>query len=285
MKRRVWPAALLSLAVAAAHAQYTYNSYYDLVYTNGGGAPQTLDLFIPNKPGTDPLPAIVFVHGGGWVGGSKEDFRGYAQYYAQTGYVTISINYRLTPNWHWMAQIDDCQAAVRWLRKYASIIRVNPDKIGCCGASAGGHLVLWMGTTDTLNDLDPDLHGYSSRVQAVVDYFGPTDMTKPYEWDPSIWFLIVSLVGRNPVSDYLAYVNVSPLYFASPDDAPTLMFHGDSDPIVPVAQSRRMQARLLQAGVPVWYYEYPGQGHGFNAFYAWDSLVRINGFFDHWLKN
>jgi acetyl esterase/lipase len=235
-----------------------------VVYTTASGFPQKLDLFQPLFTSRS-RPAIVMVHGGGWSGGDKSAYTALGRHYAGLGYVCASINYRLTPTHVWPAQIDDTQAAVRWMRKNAFVLGLDPNRIGAVGASAGGHLVLFLGETDTLNDFDPLLSGYSSRVQAVVDYFGPTDMMFPWEWAPNIWTLIQNLVGQawRPGSE--AYQAVSPLYFVTPDDSPTVVFHGTADPVVPFAQSQRVVAAFQSKQVPVYYFEFPGEGHGFTG--------------------
>lgn len=274
-----WFLGFLALVGAAVGmGQYTVTQYNDLVYTTASGYPQTLDLFVPIT-GVQPRPAIVFVHGGGWSGGSKADFDSWGQYYGAMGYVCISINYRLTPAHYWPAQIDDTQAAVRWMRKMADSLNVNPNRIGAVGASAGGHLVLFLGETDTLHDFDPTLSGYSSKVQAVADYFGPSDMTRQNEWDPSIWALIQALAGPGSKSMAQRWTAGSPLYYVKPTDSPTIVFQGDADPIVPVDQSRRIVARKQAVGAPVSYYEFPGEGHGFSNDPFWVSVNAITSFF------
>lgn len=256
--------ALAFLLATLGYSQGGIRETYNIVYTTASGFPQRLDLFQPllynrNRPG------IVMVHGGGWSAGDKSAYTATARYYASLGYVCASINYRLAPAHVWPAQIDDTQAAVRWMRKYSGKIGLNPARIGAVGASAGGHLVLFLGETDTLNDFDPDLSGYSSRVQAVVDYFGPTDFMNPLEWNPGVWPLIQNLIGQPWFPGSPAYQAASPLYFVSAGDAPTVIFHGTADATVPVGQSQRIVPVMQANSVPVDYYEFPGQGHGFNA--------------------
>ncbi len=250
----------LGFAQAGGRVKETYN----IVYTSASGFPQRLDLFQPTFTSRN-RPGIVMVHGGGWSGGDKSAYTALARHYANLGYVCTSINYRLTPAHVWPAQIDDTQAAVRWMRKNAFVLGLNPNRIGAVGASAGGHLVLFLGETDTLNDFDPLLSGYSSRVQAVVDYFGPTDMTVPSEWAPGIWTLIQNLVGEPYRPGSPAYRAVSPLYYVTPDDAPTVVFHGTADATVPVAQSQRIFAAMQANQVPVSYFQFAGEGHGFTG--------------------
>jgi acetyl esterase/lipase len=261
---RAFLAALAVLIATLGFAQGPVTETYDVVYTTASGFPQRLDLFQPvlTRRGR---PGIVMVHGGGWSGGDKSAYTALGRYYAGLGYVCASINYRLAPAHVWPAQIDDTQAAVRWMRKNSRALGLDPARIGAVGASAGGHLVLFLGETDTLNDFDPALSGYSSRVQAVVDYFGPTDLMNPVEWAPNIWTLIQNLIGQSWRPGSAAYQAASPLYFVTPDDAPTVVFHGTADATVPVAQSQRIFAAFQASQVPVSYYQFAGQGHGLSA--------------------
>ncbi|MBV6457861.1 MAG: Dipeptidyl aminopeptidase BIII [Fimbriimonadaceae bacterium] len=275
----------LSIALAAvgsvAWSQFAVTEIPDIVYTQGGGTPQRMDLYLPALGSSTGRPGIIFVHGGGWVSGSKADFADWARYYAAQGYVCASIDYRLTPNHVWPAQIDDTQASVRFMRKWAPIIGMDPAKIAAIGASAGGHLVLFLSTIDTLNDADPDLHGYSSRVSLAVDYFGPTDFRHPNEWDPIIWQLINSLAGTSTSQGLLKHRQASPLTYVSPDDNPVLIFHGAVDPIVPVDQSRRYAKLLSERGVPHEYVEFPLEGHGFSSH---DNFMYCLARTDVWLQ-
>ena len=256
--------ALTMLLAALGFAQGPVKESHDIVYTTASGFPQLLDLYQPVFSSRN-RPAIIMVHGGGWSGGNKSANIALARHYANLGYVCVSINYRLAPTHVWPAQIDDTQAAVRWMRKNSRALGLNPQRIGAVGASAGGHLSLFLGATDTINDFDPALSGYPSRVQAVVDYFGPTDLTNLFEWSPTIWPLIQNLVGQPWFPGSPAYQAASPLFLVTPDDAPTVVFHGTADNVVPVSQSQRIVAAMQANQVPVHYYEFPGQGHGFNA--------------------
>ena len=270
--------ALAVLLSTLGYSQGGVRETYDIVYTTASGFPQRLDLFQPLFTNRS-RPGIVMVHGGGWSGGDKSAYTTTARYYASLGYVCVSINYRLAPAHVWPAQIDDTQAAVRWMRKNYRSLGLNPAKIGAVGASAGGHLVLFLGETDTLNDFDPNLSGYSSRVQAVVDYFGPTDLMNPREWNPGVWPLIQNLIGQPWFPGTPAYQAASPLYFVSAGDAPTVIFHGTADAVVPVGQSQRIVPVMQASNVPVNYYEFAGQGHGFNAAYNNLSIQVMTTFF------
>lgn len=270
--------ALAVLACAGVSAQYSVQEIPNLVYTEASGHPQLLDLYLPTPLTSLNRPGIVFVHGGGWAAGSKADFAGFARYYAAKGYVCACINYRLTQVQPWPAQIDDVQASVRWMRKFAPLIGLNPNRIGAAGGSAGGHLALLLGSTETLNDFDPALTGYSSKVRAVVDFYGPSDMSVRTEWLPEIWPLITALAGRPYAPFSLQYRVISPLTYVTSDDAPALIFQGDADAVVPVEQSRRIVARMQQRGVPVTYFEFPGQGHGFDGPTSNTCLLAMDAF-------
>lgn len=271
----------LSCLGAASWSQFAVIEVHDVVYTQGNGTPQRLDLYLPSNAAGTGRPGIVFVHGGGWVGGSKNDFADWARYYAAQGYVCASIDYRLAPAHAWPAQIDDTQASVRWMRKWAPFLGLNPSRIAAIGGSAGGHLVLFLGSTDTFNDVDPELRGYSSRVSMVVDYYGPTDFGQPKEWDPLIWNLITSMVGSPPSQGFQKYRQASPITHVTPDDRPTLIFHGAMDTIVPVSQSRRHYQRLIQQGVIAEYVEFPTEGHGFSSY---DNFLYCLARTDVWLR-
>ncbi|MCA1596841.1 MAG: alpha/beta hydrolase, partial [Chloroflexi bacterium] len=148
----------------------------DVQYGEAGGQKLLLDVYVPWGPSMD-RPAILFIHGGSWMGGDKGDYHSFALKMASRGYVGFAVNYRLANKWgnKWPAQIDDVQRAVRWVRAHARQYGVDPDRVGAIGESAGGHLVAMLGVTDTWNNSDPALAGYSSRVNCVVDLFGPTD--------------------------------------------------------------------------------------------------------------
>lgn len=148
-----------------------------LPYVAGGMERQQLDLYLPEKA-EGPLPVIVCVHGGAWLGGSKDNCP--AIRFALKGYAVASINYRLSHQAVFPAQIEDCKVAIRWLRANATKYKLDPEHIGVWGASAGGHLVALLGTTGDVKELEGKGGNLdqSSRVQAVVDWFGPTDFTR-----------------------------------------------------------------------------------------------------------
>ncbi len=239
----------------------------DLVYATADGADLTLDCFSPRSEG--PHPAIVFIHGGGWTAGDKSIWDDEALRFVDEGYVAISIDYRLAPAAPFPAAVEDCKAAVRWLRAHAVELDVDPDRIGAMGSSAGGHLAAMLGVTDGTEGLEGASGGLalSSRVQAVVDYFGPTDLTQAGMLpDPAI----VAFLGGTCAQQPIRCAQASPVSYVSPDDPPFLIVHGTRDARVPFSQSVLLRDALEAAGVEVELLALEGAGHGWRTTSAAD---------------
>jgi acetyl esterase/lipase len=238
----------------------------DLAYVANGHARQKLDLYLP-KAGTR-LPLIINIHGGAFKMGSKEQDVP-VQYLAQ-GFAIASINYRLSQHAIYPAQIEDCKAAVRWLRAHADEYRLDPDRFAALGSSAGGHLSAMLGTTGDTKQFDVGGNlQFSSRVQAVVDYFGPTDFLQmdahrlPNGMVHDTPDSPESLLIGGPIQQNREKVaQANPITFVTRDDPPFLICHGDADPLVPHHQSVLLEAALKQAGVPVTFHTVKGGGHG-----------------------
>ncbi len=240
--------------------------FRDMSYVKDGHERQTLDLYIPESD--DMVPLIIWIHGGAWLAGNKDS--GVPVDYLNDGYAVATINYRLSQHAIFPAQIEDCKTAVRRLRFHAEKLNINPNRFGVWGPSAGGHLVAMLGTAGDVNEFEVGEHlEYSSRVQAVVDYFGPTDFLQMDDHrlpngqvhnDPNSpeSLLIGGYIQDN--KDKVAKAN--PITYVTKDDAPFLIVHGDSDPLVPHHQSQLLQAALKEAGVPVTFYTVKGGGHG-----------------------
>jgi len=235
----------------------------------GGGRTLHAKIARPKDPPVTPMPAVLWIHGGGWSGGSHKNNR--AEWLATNGFFTASIEYRLSGEAKWPAQIEDCKLGVRWLRANAAKYNVNPDRIGCWGSSAGGHLVACLGTMD-----DPQFEGkggfegVSSRVQAVVDYCGPADMTtgsggvqgaSDDQDAPALLGLFGVPFKENPA----LWRQGSPITHVKAGAPPFLIVHGDKDKTVPLGHSEKLAAALKKAGVPVELIVVKGGGHNMSA--------------------
>lgn len=246
-----------------------------IVYSSVNGQELKLDLATPDGDG--PFPAIVFIHGGGWHSGNRSTYSRHIVEAAERGYVAATISYRLmqfdeehrdtaTAAPIFPAQVHDVKAAIRWLRAHADQYHVDPERIGVTGASAGGHLSLMLGLTDPTAALEG--HGghedHSSRVQAVVNYFGPTEFLSGYEASSVPWILRL-FMGGEPGERRATYLAASPVNYASSDDPPVLTLHGDQDELVPIDQARLLDQRLKAVGVDHTLVILEGQGHGFSG--------------------
>jgi len=264
-------------------------AHRDLAYVADGHERQKLDLYLPEKA-DGPLPLIIWVHGGGWQNGSKDGCPPLRNGYAGRGYAVASINYRLSSHATFPAQIEDCKAAIRWLRTHAKEYNLDPNRFGVWGSSAGGHLVALLGTSGDVKSFDVGVNlDQSSRVQAVCDYYGPTDFmafvtTPGYERHASANAPEVKLLGGTIVENQDKAKRASPVTFVSRDDPPFLIVHGDKDPTVPINQSQLLFDALKRAGVSVHFHTIKGAGHG-RGFGGPEIEPMVTAFFDEHLKS
>ncbi len=203
----------------------------ELTYCENGGVAETLDVYEPHPLPVDAVPAVLYVHGGGWTGGSDALGEGtvvdrVAQALLAKGWVFVSIDYRLAPRFQWPAQIIDSECAVRFLRANAGFLHIEPGRIGAIGASAGGQLVSLLGlTAGDRFDAGANAHE-SGAVEAVADLFGPSDLTSP-SWAGSPLVENVApevfgtLLGPEPPGSPAAreLAGASPVNYVAPGDA------------------------------------------------------------------
>lgn len=261
----------------------------DVEYGNAGNRPLLLDLYAPEHD-DQPHPAIIFIHGGSWRGGKKEDYKPYAIYFAQRGYVCASIQYRLSGEAPYPAAIHDAKAAVRFIRAQAETIGVDPTRIAVAGGSAGGHLAMMVGYSSDIDALDGN-SGHqetSSSVQCVVNLYGPTDMTTPYargvsETNPAVRAFFRGTYSEQPE----LYAEGSPLNYVTPDDPPTLIMHGTVDALVPINQADILAQKLSAVGVPYIYDRLPGWPHSMDMAQPVNQrcLWYMERFFDEFLTH
>lgn len=267
----------------------------DLVYTTIGERKMPLDLYVPKSD--DPVPVVMWVHGGGWRNGGKGN-AGPARILIGHGYAVVDVEYRLSGEAIFPAQIEDCKAAIRWIRANAKQYRLDADHIGVWGSSAGGHLVALLGTSADIAEFDTESNvQYSSRVQAVCDWFGPTDLLQMN--DQAIPFSTLDhdapdspesrLVGgplqREPFRSVA--IKANPITYVSEDDPPFLIVHGNKDKLVSHQQSELLLEALTKAGVESRLQIEVGAGHGFNggAHTKNELAQQAAAFFDNHLKS
>lgn len=237
-------------------------------YCTSGGVPLAMDVYAPTAAAPRPAPTVLFVHGGGWIYGDRNSdaiYLPYRQLVAELtarGFVVASIDYRLASLYPFPAPIVDAKCAVRFLRANAATLGIDPGRIGAFGGSAGGGTVALLGMRGTPAAWDAGQYqGYSSAVQAVVDFSGLVDMTPSGGWEAQslLGRLIgqIGLAGQSPAARRAA----SAVAHAAPGEPPFFIGQGTSDPIVPPAQGQELARRLRAAGVPTTLVLVPGAGH------------------------
>lgn len=225
--------------------QYDYKKFPNVAYVREADYTLLCDIYQPLGEG--PFPAVVAIHGGAWTHGSKLSMIRHAWKLARAGYVVVSINYRLAPEYKFPAQVHDCKRAVRWIRAKQEKLKIDPEQIAVFGYSAGGHLGAMLGATDDSDGLDGELSKeekkFSARVQCVVVGGGPCE----FSWIKSR--ALVHWIGDNPQNAPELYTRASPLHYVSNDDPPFIFFHGGGDGVVPVESAKKMHERLSEIGV------------------------------------
>lgn len=279
-------------------------AHRDIEYAKAGEKRLLLDIYVPQDAKNDDvantegqaekpraLPLVVWIHGGAWRAGNKKFCP--ALRFTKRGYVAASISYRLSHEAIFPAQIEDCKAAIRWLRANAAKYSIDPERIGVWGSSAGGHLVALLGTSGDIEELEKQ-HGdlnQSSRVQAVCDFFGPTDFLRMDQDSLPNSRLVhddpgspESLLVGAPIQENADKVaRANPITYVSKDDPPFLIVHGDQDPLVPWQQSKYLFEAMQKTGLKdVKFHLVKGAGHGFRR--RTEVYDMVDKFFDRVLR-
>ena len=263
--------------------------YSNLAYVDQGTPRQKLDLYLPFPISAKPVPLIVYLHGGGWQKGSKADGRAFAFRMVAQGFAVACIGYRLSSDALFPAQLEDCKAAVRWLRDNASRYRLDPSHFGAMGVSAGGYLAALLGATGTTHLFDSGEHlGQSSSVVAVCDFFGPIDLLRLFETSDELQTPqareVAKLLGGDPRALKEQARAANPVTYLEGDVPPFLIFHGTNDTVVPPEQSRLLFDALTKRRIPAHLHLIHEAGHTGPAFVAPDINAMVNDFFTDALK-
>jgi acetyl esterase/lipase len=266
--------------------------------------PHLLDLYLSRIPGFKPFPLLVYIHSGGWLMNNKKDCPGY--FFAQRGFAVACINYRYSHEALFPAQIQDVQEAVRWLKAHAEEYSFDRDRIGVFGASAGGHLSALLGSAGN----DRRLLGktayphLSPQVQAVADWYGPTDFSQVppafagsptpatlASYNDKPWFVyteaVTRLVGGAIATHQKVATLANPIPYIDAHDPPFLIVHGDADRVVPLSQSELLAKALQAKGVEVDFRAVPGLTHSYRLKNGRDNPQIFEPtleFFNHHLK-
>ena len=264
----------------------------NIAYVENGHPNQVLDLFLPGQPSGKPLPLMIWIHGGAWMGGSQANPP--VLYLVPKGFAVASIQHRFSSDAIWPAQAYDCKAAIRFLRANAAKYNFDPNHFGVGGDSSGGHLAAFVGTSGDVKEMEGDLGNtnVSSRVQAVVDWFGPTDVTFMAQ-QSGPHSMIRHDAPDSPESRLLGgpvqekrdlAKTANPLTYIDKNDPPFLIMHGDNDQLVPLGQSVVLAKALIDAGVEVTMKTIPGAGHEGPQFRNAESQRLVEEFLSRKLK-
>lgn len=248
----------------------------DLVYKETPEKTLKLDIYHQKSVGS-PQPLLVFIHGGSWKKGNKDDYRRYLVDYAQKGYVTATVAYRFSQEAIFPAAFNDVVCALKWLKSHATEYHIDPERVAVIGGSAGAHLAMMLGyhANDPDYEGDCDYPETDADVKAVVNLYGPVDLTTDFAINhPSVKQLIGTDYSEATKS---AYEVSSPIHFITPDDPPTLTFHGTIDDIVPIVQGDMLDEALQKQKVPSYYHRLEGWPH------TMDLGLKVNNYCQYYM--
>ena len=256
----------------------------DIVYKETEQRPLKLDIYKEHSL-FDPVPVIIFIHGGSWTKGDKEDYLIYCLTFAQKGFVTASLSYRFSQEAIFPAAVEDVICAIRWIKANGSEYGIDASKVALVGGSAGGHLAMMAAYSadesyfsSGCNDGD-----ISTGVQSIINLYGPTDLTTDFAIaQDAIKYFLGETYDENPD----IYVKASPISYISPGDPPTLTMHGSIDKIVPIYQGDVLDKTLKQNGVTHEYHRLKGWPHTMDASVPVNEYAQkvMTNFFNKWLN-
>jgi len=273
----------------------TASSYIDVAYATTSTA-QKMDIYLP--AGNGPFPVVVFIHGGAFKMGNKEMETTNAAFLVSKGYAAVTINYRLSGEAKFPAQIQDCKAAIRFLRANAAKYKLNPDKIASWGASAGGNLSALLGTSSGISELEGSELGnssFSSKVLVSVDWFGPINFSTMDAEAAALGFTITTNSATSPESQLMGaavptipnqVAKANPTTYITTDDAAFFIQVGDADRNIPYTQSKNFYDALVavKGTTNVSFELIAGAGHGGTQFTASSNMEKVLAFLDKYMK-
>lgn len=235
----------------------------NIVYAKPGGEEVMMDIHQPRLDAdtVTKAPAVVLIHGGGWIAGQRSDIGHVASKLAEQGFVVANISYRLAPKHKFPAFMHDAQTAVRFLRANSEKYGIDPNRIGSMGFSAGAHMAVMLGTTESWESKG-EFSAFSSKVKAVFNVFGPIDMSKTFP--PAVDNLFLMVLGKKKAEAAEEIKRGSPITYINKNTAPIFTLHGTKDDIVPVEQASILKGALDKAGVANETVIVDGMRHGIN---------------------
>lgn len=268
-RAEVHPSGPLDISVLiATHYRVAPNQPYLMA----GGWTGRLDLYLPRRAKSGPMPVALLFHGGGWLSGSKDEIALDVVPYLAMGIAVANVDYRLAATAPAPAAVQDARCALRWVARHAEQYGLDANKIVTVGSSAGGHLALMAGLAPASAGFDELCPGNEPlHVAAVINFFGISDVEELLQ-PPDTRDFAVAWMGTSPDRDALAR-RLSPLTYVSKDSPAVFSAHGEADPIVPFEQSKRLHAALAAAGVPNRLYPVPHAGHGE---FSGDDVLLVN---------
>ena len=281
--------AALVLLVQPSMAQDGVTRTGDIVFAEVDGMNLMLDLYTPT--GVDNAPVLIFAHGGGWARGSRE--RVPHLDLVTAGYAIASVDYRLSGDAKFPAQIYDLKAAVRYLRANASELGIDPNRIGATGSSAGAHLAQLLGVTNGSAEHEGDVGDYdnvSSDVNVIVSYYGASDFMTILDQSTQYGYgvrapALEALLGGLPEAEPELAHQASPIFYVDSGDPPLYLLHGDQDPQMPINQSHEIHGKYETVGLPVHFEVVHGAEHGGEAFYDSTRTAKVQAFLDTHFKD
>jgi acetyl esterase/lipase len=279
--------AITMLLLPAAEAQ-DIEVQRDIAYGTVGGMELALDIYMPAN--VDSPPLVVFVHGGAWRNGNKD--RAPMQF-PENGFAMASLDFRQSGDAQFPAMIHDIKGAIRFLRSHAGDYGYSPEKFAITGESSGGHLAALVGVTNGHAELEGNVGGHenvSSDIQAIISYYGASDLTTILAQSPSVGLRIrppalEALLGALPEDAPEIAQLASPVYHVDANDPPLLLFHGDRDPQMPINQAHQLDGEYANLGLDVHFDVVHGSAHGGSGFYDEDHLPPAIEFLNRTIGN